>query len=126
MVNSRPYSNKSEFEGYLTILSSMAMSLLIFLPFIKMDTPSETSISWGPIISNALARIVLVLGFGSAITNMRQDKVEISIVYLFTHLIQPVLMINEYTCLAAILPSIAAEVTATCCRRIFCKAFAVL
>ena len=60
MVNSRPYSNKSKFEGYLTILSSMAMSLLIFLPFIKMDTPSETSILWGPIISNALARIVLV------------------------------------------------------------------
>ena len=67
MVNSRPYSNKSKFEGYLTILSSMAMSLLIFLPSIKMDTPSETSILWGPIISNALARIVLVLGFRSAI-----------------------------------------------------------
>ena len=67
MVNSRPYSNKSKFEGYLTILSSMAMSLLIFLPFIKMDTPSETPISWGPIISNALARIILVLGFGLAI-----------------------------------------------------------
>ena len=67
MVNSRPYSNKSKFEGYLAILSSMAMSLLIFLPFIKMDTPSETPISWGPIISNALARIILVLGFGLAI-----------------------------------------------------------
>ena len=68
MVNSRPYSNKSKFEGYLTILSSMAMSLLIFLPFIKMDTPSETSISWGPTISNALARIVLVLEFRSAVS----------------------------------------------------------
>ena len=45
----------------------MAMNHLIFLPFIKMDTPSETSISWGPIISNALARIILVLGFGLAI-----------------------------------------------------------
>ena len=73
MVNSRPYSNKSKFEGYLTILSSMAMSLLIFLSFIKMDTPSETSISWGPIISNALARIVLVLGFGSAIGSPLSD-----------------------------------------------------
>ena len=31
-----------------------------------MDTPSESSISWGPIISSALARTVLVLGFGSA------------------------------------------------------------
>ena len=40
---------------------------MISLFFTKMDTPSETSISWGPIISNALARIVLVLGFGSAI-----------------------------------------------------------
>ena len=49
----------------------MAMSLLIFLPFIKMDTPSETSISWGPIISNALARIALVLGFRSAIELVR-------------------------------------------------------
>ena len=49
----------------------MAMSLLIFLPFIEMDTPSETSISWGRIISNALARIVLVLGCRSAIQAFR-------------------------------------------------------
>ena len=55
----------------------MAMSLLIFLPFIKMDTPSETSISWGPIISNALARIVLVLGFRSAIDYAASNVVKV-------------------------------------------------
>ena len=32
-----------------------------------MDNPFESSISWGPIISSALARTVLVLVIGSAI-----------------------------------------------------------
>ena len=41
--------------------------MLIFLSLMKMDTPSENSISWGGIIFVALARNVLVLRFGSAI-----------------------------------------------------------
>ena len=41
--------------------------MLIFLSLMKMDTPSENSISWGGIIFVALARNVLVLRFRSAI-----------------------------------------------------------
>ena len=44
--------------------------MLIFLSFMKMDTPSKNSISWGGIIFVALARNVLVvLRFRSAITS---------------------------------------------------------
>ena len=38
MVNSRPYSNKSKFEGYLTILSSMALSLKLTKNFPFLHT----------------------------------------------------------------------------------------
>ena len=44
------YSKKSKFLSYPTILILQRGSILIPLSFIKMDTPSETSISWGGII----------------------------------------------------------------------------
>ena len=48
-----------------------AIIMLIFLSLMKMDTPSENSISWGGIIFVALARNVLVLRFRSAIGENR-------------------------------------------------------
>ena len=39
-----------------------------------MDTPSESSFSWGPIISSALARTVLVLVYGSAIARISKPS----------------------------------------------------
>ena len=51
------------------------ISILIFLSLMKMDTPSENSISWGGIIFVAFARNVLVIRIRSAIVYEEALKV---------------------------------------------------